>query len=271
MAIKPPYPSFTTPDTIDDFFIAGRNLWPDLKDLSKLSYERSKTPDDVVRFLRSTTLNEHGVAHYLGGYFHNYHDDYKLRFWSAMWTAEEYTHYIVLRRIIQGLGEDLTEADFAGLEDGDYVENYLAYLERIKVDPAIDSRMLQLIYGVLQEYAAVIAYTAAAEQCNDEGMAAILKRVAKDEMRHCRFNQVALEAMLEHCSEDERALVWPQFRAIWGDLRMPTEHIEYFSVIGATDLYTSLWDGEKRSRIILYLSHYFSQFRKYCKTDGAPV
>ena len=265
MGIHPPYPSFTTPDPIDDFFVAGRNLWPDLADLKQLTYDREQVPDEVVRFLRSTCLNEHGVAHYLGSYFHNYHNDFKLRFWSAMWTAEEYTHYIVLRRIIQGLGDDLTPRDFAGLEDGDYVENFLAYLDDIRVDKSMDSRMLQLIYGVLQEYGAVIAYTAAAEQCNNEGMAKILRRIAKDEMRHCRFNQVALEAMMEHCSEDEKALVWPQFRAIWGDLQMPTEHIHYFSEIGATDLYTSLWDGEKRSKIILYLSHYFQKYRQYTK------
>ena len=270
MAIQPPYPSFETPDVMDDFFVAGRNLWPDLASFKNLEFDREQVPPDVVQFLRSTALNEHGVAHYLGSYFQNYHNDFKLRFWSAMWTAEEYTHYIVLRRICQALDADLTEKDFSGLEMGDYYENMSAYLNRIKIDPSIDMRMLQLIYGVLQEYGAVIAYTSAAEQCGTPEIAAILKRVAKDEMRHCRFNQVALEAMLEHCSEDEKALVWPQFRAIWGDLEMPTEHIGYFAEIGATDLYTSLWDGEKKSKIVLYLSRYFSKYRQYMKsTAGA--
>ena len=51
--------------------------------------------------------------------------------------------------------------------------------------------MLQLIYGVLQEYSAVIAYTSAAEKCNDENLK-LLMRISKDEMRHCRFNQLAL-------------------------------------------------------------------------------
>ncbi len=193
MAVKPPYPSFETPETMDDFFVAGRNLWPDLASLKDLKFDREQIPPEIVQFLRSTALNEHGVAHYLGAYFANYRNDFKLRFWSAMWTAEEYTHYIVLRRICQGLDADLTEKDFAGLEEGNYFENMMAYLERIKVDPSMDMRMLQLIYGVLQEYGAVIAYTAAAEQCGNPEIAALLKRVAKDEMRHCRFNQVALE------------------------------------------------------------------------------
>ncbi len=268
MGIHPPYPSFRTTDVLDKYFIAGRNLWPDLESFKHLELDRDAVPDEIVKFLRSTCLNEHGVSHYLGPYFHNYQNDFKLRFWSAMWTAEEYTHYIILRRICQALGEDLTDRDFAGLEAGNYFENMQAYFMRIKVDPLIDLRMLQLIYGVLQEYGAVIAYTAAAEQCCIPEVATILKRIAKDEMRHCRFNQVALEAMMENCSEDEKALVWPQFREIWRDLQMPTEHIEYFSEIGATDSYTSLWDGEKRSKIILYLSHYFSKYRQYEKRSA---
>jgi hypothetical protein len=49
---------------------------------------------------------------------------------------------------------------------------------------------------------------------------------------------------------------------------MPTEHIGYFAEIGATDLYTSLWDGEKKSKIVLYLSRYFSKYRQYMKSPA---
>ena len=31
-----------------------------------------------------------------------------------------------------------------------------------------------------------------------------------------------------HCSSDEKALVQPQFRAIWNDFQMPTEHKIFF-------------------------------------------
>jgi len=268
MGVHPPYPSFASPDLVDDFFIKGRKTWPDLEELSSLKVDRSVVPDRVVRFIRSTALNEHGVAHYLGGYLHYYGGDYKLRFWSAMWTAEEYTHYIVLRRMLQALGEDLTEEDFAGLEAGDYQENYTAYLDRMRIAPEMDQRMEQLIFGVTQEYSAVIAYTAAADHCNEPQLAALFKRIAKDEMRHCRFNQVALEEMVKHCSDAERALIWPQFRVIWEDFQMPTEHIAYFTEMDmGTELYTSLWDGEARSRMVLYLTRYFSQYRKYVQAE----
>ena len=263
MGFKPPYPSFELPDTLDDFFIKGRNLWPDLGDLVKLRFDRSKVPDDVVRFMRSTALNEYGVAHYIGGYLEYYGNDFKLRMWSAMWTAEEYVHYLVLRRMLEAMGEEITEEDFAGLEAGDFYENYTAYLDKMLIDPRMDRRMEQLIFGVVQEYSAVIAYTAAGDKCGIPEMDALFKRIAKDEMRHCRFNQVALEAMAEHCSPEERELIWPQFRHVWDDFRMPQEHIEYFAQQEmGTDLYTSLWDGEMRSRMVIYLTHYFRKFRQ---------
>jgi len=163
---------------------------------------------------------------------------------------------------LEALGEPLTRDDFRGLEESNFFHRYQAYFEKTVVSPSLDPRMAQLIYGVLQEYAAVIAYTAAAEECGVPEMEALFKRIARDEMRHCRFNQVALEAMCEHCSEEERALVWPQFRAFWKDLQMPQEHIDYFGELEmGTDLYTSLWSGELRSRMILYVTHYFRKFR----------
>lgn len=266
MAIRPPYPSFASADLVDEYFIKGRNMWPDLAELSELKVDRSKVPDNVVRFIRSTCLNEHGVAHYHDGYLAFYGNDYKLRSWAAMWTAEEYVHYIVLRRMLQAMGEDLTDEDFVGLESGDYLENYTKYLMGKRVSPDMDLRMLQLIFGVLQEYSAVIAYNAGADHCNDETLANLFKRIARDEMRHCRFNQVGLEEMVKHCSEAERALIWDQFKVIWDDFQMPTEHIAYFEEANmATDLYTSLWDGEARSRMVLYLTRYFSQYRKYAE------
>ena len=69
--------------------------------------------------------------------------------------------------------------------------------------------------------------------------------------------------MAENCSADERALIWPQFRHVWDDFRMPQEHIDYFKQQEmGTDLYTSLWDGEMRSRMVIYLTHYFRKYRQ---------
>ena len=79
MAIRPPYPSFASVDLVDSFFIKGRNMWPDLAELRELKVDRYKIPDNVVRFIRSTCLNEHGVAHYHSGYLAFYGNDYKLR------------------------------------------------------------------------------------------------------------------------------------------------------------------------------------------------
>ncbi|MGH8475812.1 MAG: hypothetical protein ACRERS_10760 [Methylococcales bacterium] len=259
MAINP---SFSSPDTLDKFYISGRKMWSDLGDLKNLQFDRSRVPDEVVQFMRSTALNEYGVAHYVGSYLKSYHDDFKLRMWSAIWAAEEYVHYLVLRRMLEGLGEPLTQQDFEGLEKGDFVTSYSQYFDNILIDPNIDRRMVQLIFGVIQEFSAVIAYTGAAEKCNVPEMETLFKRIARDETRHFRFNQVALESLCERANDAERALIWPQFRAIWGDLQMPQEHIPYFSenAIG-TDLYTGLWSGELRSRMILRMTQYFKQFR----------
>jgi len=255
-------PSFSSPDVLDKFYISGRKMWPDLGELKNLKFDRSRVPDEVVQFMRSTALNEYGVAHYVGSYLKSYQDDFKLRMWSAIWAAEEYVHYLVLRRMLEGLGEPLTDEDLAGLEKGDFVNSYSEYFEQILINPSIDRRMVQLIFGVLQEYAAVIAYTAAAEKCNVPEMQTLFKRIARDETRHFRFNQVALESLCKNCSEEERALIWPQFRAIWGNLQMPQEHIEYFSEMDfGTDLYTGLWSGELRSRLIIRMTQYFKKFR----------
>ena len=97
------YPSFENSDIIDDYFIKGRSLWYDLNEIKNIELNRENIPDDVLKFLKSTALNEHGVSHYLGGYYHNFHNDYKLRFWSAMWAAEEYTHYIIFKVYVEHL------------------------------------------------------------------------------------------------------------------------------------------------------------------------
>ena len=262
MGALPVYPSLRIPDPLDEFFSVGRNMWPDMDELKGLRFDRSRVPDPVVRFIRSTALNEYGVAHYISGYHHYYGEDYKLKMWAAIWAAEEYVHYVVLRRMLEALGEELTEEDFAGLESGDFLTNHVAYLDKMLVDERMDRRMQQLIFGVVQEYSAVIAYTAAGEKCGIPEMQELFKRIAKDEMRHCRFNQVALEAMCENAPE-ERELVWPQFRHIWTDFQMPQEQIAYFADQDmGTELYTSLWDGDMRSRMVLYLTHYFRKFRE---------
>jgi len=263
MDTKPFSPSFPSPDTLDKFYISGRKMWPDLAELKDLKFDRSRVPDDVVQFMRSTALNEYGVAHYVGSYLKSYNNDFKLRMWSAIWAAEEYVHYVVLRRMLEGLGEPLTDEDFIGLEKGDFVNSYSEYFESILIDPDIDRRMVQLIFGVIQEFAAVIAYTAAGEKCNIPEMRALFKRIARDETRHFRFNQVALESLCKSCSDEERAMVWPQFRAIWGNLQMPQEHIEYFADLDmGTELYTGLWSGELKSRMILRMTQYFKKFRQ---------
>lgn len=170
--------------------------------------------------------------------------------------------------MLEGLGEPITDEDFAGLEECDFVISYAAYFESILISPDIDRRKVQLIFGVIQEFSAVIADTTASEKCNIPEMEALFKRIARDETRHFRFNQVALESLCETCSEKERALIWPQFRAIWGDLQMPQEHIEYFSNLDmGKQLYTEsrsgeLRSGELRSRMVHRMTQYFKKFRR---------
>ncbi|GEM_PF-1146117 len=256
-------PSFPSPDTLDKFYISGRKMWPDLAELKNLKFDRSQVDDEVVQFMRSTALNEYGVAHYIGSYLNSYKDDFKLRMWSAIWAAEEYVHYLVLRRMLEGLGESLTDEDFTGLEKGEFVNSYADYFESILISPDVDRRMVQLIFGVIQEFAAVIAYTAVSEKCKIPEMGALFKRIARDETRHFRFNQLALESLCKNYSERECAMIWPQFRAIWGNLQMPQEHIEYFAELDmGTKLYTGFWSGELKSRMILRMTQYFKKFRQ---------
>lgn len=267
-------PSWHDTKTLDDFFIKGRNMWPDLKELRHLKLDRSLVDEKIVKFIRSTALNEHGVVHYVKGYFRAYGDDYKLGIWASMWVGEEYLHSIVLRTILDALGEEVSQQEYDGLEHGSYAEHYDQYLEKVRL-PNMSARMQQLIYGVVQEFSAVIAYSSVADVCQEPQVASLLRRVAKDEMRHCRFFQLCLEALAENTTAEEREQIWPQFNIFFKDFQMPQEHIEMFGEFDmGTDLYTHFWTPEYRSKLVLFVTQYFRQFRNGAmpvtsKTDGA--
>ena len=264
-------PSWRDTRVLDEFFIKGRNMWPDLKDVRHLPYRRELVPDEVVRFIRSTALNEHGIVHYVRGYLRAYGDDYKLGIWAAMWGGEEYLHSIVLRTMYDGLGERFTDAEIRGLETGDYATSYDNYLEEKRKGYRMDARLQQLIYGVIQEYAAKIAYSSVADVAGDDNVAALLRRVAKDEMRHCRFFQLCLEALAENLTEEERAEIFPQFTALFKDHQMPQEHIPMFREFDmGTDLYIKFWTPEYRSNLILYLTEFFRRYRQPAHA-AAPI
>jgi rubrerythrin len=135
----------------------------------------------------------------------------------------------------------------------------------------MDARLQQLIYGVMQEYAAKIAYSSVADVAGDPNVESLLRRVAKDEMRHCRFFQLCLEAMAENVGEEIRSEIFPQFTALFKDHRMPQEHIAIFSELDmGTDLYIKFWTPEYRSNLLLYLTNYFRAF-KTAKSERAAA
>ena len=255
-------PSWNDTRKLDDFFVAGRKMWPDLADIRRLHFNRKAVPDDVVRFIRSTALNEHGIVHYVKGYFRSFGDDYKLGVWAAVWGGEEYLHSIVLRSLLEGLGEQISDAEYSGLEKGDYADNAENYLEGKRAGTVISRRIQQLIYGVIQEYSAVIAYSSVADVAGDPALTRILRRVAKDEMRHCRFFQLSLEAMAQNVDDREFAEIWPQFNALFKDHQMPQDQIAMFREFDmSTDLYIKFWTPAYRSDLVLFLTHYFRKFR----------
>ncbi len=256
-------PTWVDTSKVDEFFIAGRNMWPDLKDNSKLEFQRDVVPEDAIRFMRSTALNEYGVVHYTKGYFRHYGSDYKLASWAMIWGGEEYLHSIVLRTILKGLGVEISDEEFEGLEEGEYEKNYDSYLKEKRSGYKMDPRVQQLLYGVLQEYSATIAYSSVADAVGDPNIARLLRRMAKDETRHCRFNQICLESLVDQMGDEIRAEIWPQFNALFKDHRMPQEHIAMFAEFNmGTDLYIKFWTPEYRSNLILYLTNYFRKFRK---------
>jgi hypothetical protein len=255
-------PSWSDTGKLDDFFVAGRKMWPDLAEVRRLRFNRELVPDDVVRFIRSTALNEHGIVHYVKGYFRSYGDDYKLGVWASIWGGEEYLHSIVLRALLDGLGESISDAEYAGLEKGDYAENMERYLEEKRAGTAISRRTQQLIYGVIQEYSAVIAYSSVADVAGDPALARILRRIAKDEMRHCRFFQLSLEALAQNIDDREFSEIWGMFNTLFKDHEMPQDQIAMFQEFDmTTDLYIKFWTPQYRSNLILFLTHYFRKFR----------
>lgn len=256
-------PSWRDTETLDEFFIKGRNMWPDLKELKHLEFQRELVPDEVVRFIRSTALNEHGIVHYVKSYFRAYGEDYKLGIWAAMWGGEEYLHSIVLRTILAGLGETISDAESEGLETGRYAESYEAYMAEKRKGFKMDARLQQLIYGVMQEYAAKIAYSSVADVAGCPNVESLLRRVAKDEMRHCRFFQLCLEALADNLDTETRLEIFPQFSALFKDHRMPQEHIAMFGEFDmGTDLYIKFWTPEYRSNLLLFLTNYFRKFKR---------
>lgn len=250
-------------EVLDQFFIMGRSLWPDLKDLKKhLKIDRSRVPDQVVRFIRSTCLNEYGIAHYVKQYHRSYGDDYKLAIWATLWGYEEYLHHVVLRLCLKALGDDITAHEFAGLEQGNFGGSYDAYLARVRVSPILDQRLQQVIFNVIQEYAAYVAYTSVSEVVDDPQLVDILRRMARDEMRHCSFFQLTLQELAKHVPAEQAELIWPQFRAFWNQLYMPQDHIDLFKEHDyATDLYIEFWTPQWRSKMTLDLTHFFKKFR----------
>lgn len=255
-------PSWSNTAKLDDFFVAGRKMWPDLTEVRHMRFSRELVPDDVVRFIRSTALNEHGIVHYVKGYFRSYGDDYKLGLWASIWGGEEYLHSIVLRALLEGLGESISDAEYAGLEKGDYAANVDRYLEEKRAGTAISRRTQQLIYGVIQEYSAVIAYSSVADVAGDPALARILRRIAKDEMRHCRFFQLSLEALAQNIGDQEFSEIWGMFNTLFKDHEMPQDQIAMFQEFDmATDLYIKFWTPQYRSNLILFLTHYFRKFR----------
>ena len=255
-------PSWSDTAKLDDFFVAGRKMWPDLAEVRRMRFNRELVPDDVVRFIRSTALNEHGIVHYVKGYFRAYGDDYKLGVWASIWGGEEYLHSVVLRALLDGLGERISDAEYAGLENCDYAENMDRYLEEKRAGTAVSRRTQQLIYGVMQEYAAVIAYSSVADAAGDPALGRILRRIAKDEMRHCRFFQLSLEALAQNIDDQEFFEIWGMFNKLFKDHEMPQDQIAMFQEFDmATDLYIKFWTPAYRSNLILFLTHYFRKFR----------
>jgi hypothetical protein len=256
-------PSFADSRKLDEYFIIGRNMWPDLKELKNLEYRRDLVPDDAVRFIRSTALNEYGIVHYVKAYYRSYGDDYKLGIWASFWGGEEYLHSIVLRTILEGLGETISNDQYAGLEAGEYEKNSDSYLAEKRKGYKMDARLQQLIYGVVQEYAAKVAYASVAEAVDCPNTAKLLKRMAKDEMRHCRFFQICLESLIDGLDDELRAEVFPMFSDLFKEHRMPQEHIAMFNEFDmGTDLYIKFWTPEHRSNIVIYLTNYFRKFKQ---------
>lgn len=248
---------------LDWFFIRGRKMWPDLEDLTDLKLDRSRVSDKIVTFIKSTALNEHGIVHYVRRYLKSYGDDYKLGLWAAIWGGEEYLHSVVLRLILKGLGEPISRREFEGLETGSYTDGSAHYLEEKAVGPAMSPRVQTLIYGVIQEYVAYKVYSTVSRACGEPTVKRLLMRVARDEMRHCRFFQRSLEELAPKLDPDEYALIWPQFDAFFKDFRMPQDFIELFAEEQmGTDLYTGFWDKKDRTEIALYLGRFFKPFRR---------
>jgi hypothetical protein len=164
---------------------------------------------------------------------------------------------------VDSLGEPVRDEEFRGLETGAYAESYDRYLEEKRSGFRMDARLQQLVYGVMQEYAAKIAYSSVADVAGDSNVTTLLRRVAKDEMRHCRFFQLCLEALAENLEEEERQEIFPMFTTLFKDHQMPQEHIAMFRELGmGTDLYIKFWTPEYRSNLVLYLTDYFRRFRQ---------
>jgi len=248
---------------LDWFFMRGRGMWPDLPNLTHVKLDRAQVSDKIVTFIKSTALNEHGIVHYVRSYLQSYGEDYKLGLWGCIWGGEEYLHSVVLRLILSNLGEGISEREFAGLETGSLADGYGRYLEEKAAGVAMSPRLATLIYGVIQEYVAYKVYSAVSRACGEPTVKVLLRRVARDEMRHCRFFQRSLEELAPKLDASEYGLIWPQFDSFFKDFRMPQDFIELFAEeqIG-TSLYTEFWDKKDRTEIAIYLAQFFKQFRK---------
>ena len=164
MLTPPPTPSHLDIDVVDKFFAVGRNLWPDIDEIRKLPFDRSKFSDEVIRFLKSDLVSTSTA-----------------RCTTPRATTTGLRRGLQARHLVDDLGRRGVPALPRPAQDAcapsartsspQHVRRAwrtatstrrgtTQYLEEVR-DRSEDGHLglLQAIYGVLQEYSAVIAYT----------------------------------------------------------------------------------------------------------------
>jgi hypothetical protein len=160
------------------------------QDLPLDEFRTNPLPPETLRSLRYMCDVEYHTVCYLRDMLVTpSHKDPEVTAFMTMWNMEEYWHGAALAKVLESHGETV---DYSYLEN---VRKKVGWKD--KLDPikhtllanfvGRDFVALHMIWGAINEWSAVTAYSRLAQIANHPVLSTLLQRIAKQETRHVAF------------------------------------------------------------------------------------
>ena len=175
---------------------------------------------------------------YVAGGLNLVRDDFGMTWFVACWGYEESKHALALREYLVRTGQR-TRAE---------IDAYAQTIAAGRWTPPFGTARQMTLYGAIQEMTTFLSYKkqeAAAEAKGDALLAAIYKRIARDEMAHCGFYVEVARLLLDEDPTGTKADLAHVFR----HFRMPATELiprwdEHVAAMEASGLNRGAFVGE---------------------------